>query len=104
MKKTLIAVAAAVACVIGLGVANEAKAGVVVRASVGKHYGHDRGPSYYRDHGVHYSGGYYFRGRNHDHWGHRVWDSHYHRYNYWEPNLRIYYYYDAGLGGYYPCR
>ena len=95
---------AGVASLVGLGV-GEAKADVVVRKTTTTvRYGHDRGPNYYRDHGTHYNGGYYFAGRHHDHWGYRVWDSRYNRYHYWEPNLRIYYYYDVNLGGYYPCR
>lgn len=48
---------------------------------------------YYEDHGVRFRGGYYFKGRGHDHWAHRVWSPVYRRYHYYEPDLRCYYYY-----------
>jgi hypothetical protein len=104
MNKMLFGLAAGVACLVGLGMAGEANAAPVFRktTTVVKTF-HDRGPLYYRDHGVKYSGGYYFAGRDHDHWGHRVWDARHHRWQYWEPNLRVYYYYDGVRGGYYPC-
>jgi hypothetical protein len=94
MKKVLFGVVVGVACLLGLGAANEARADVVIRAAV---------RPYHLTYGVRFGGGYYFAGRNHSHWGHRAWDARYHRYVYWEPSLRIYYYYDAGRGGYYPC-
>lgn len=58
---------------------------------------------YYRTYGVKYSKGFYFTGRNHNHWGHRKWDSYRRTYVYWEPTLQVYYYYDEVQGGYYPC-
>jgi len=95
MRKTILGLAIAMACVLGLGMASEAQAGVVVKKTVSR--------TYYREHDVRYNGGYYFRGREHYHWGYRVWNERYHRYHYWEPNLRVFYFYDDVRGGYYPC-
>lgn len=99
MKKFMIGVAASLACLVGLGMVSEAKAhdrGSRARAGYGR--------PYYQDYGVRHGDAYYFQGRKHRHWDHRVWDSHHHRYQYWEPSLRAYYYYDGPRGGYYPCR
>jgi hypothetical protein len=97
MNKALF-VAAAVACLVGLA-AGESKAGVIVKATTVV-----TAKPYYQVHGVAFKGGYYFPGRHHEHWGHRVWDNYYHRWQYWEPSLRVYFYYDATRAGYYPCR
>ena len=40
---------------------------------------------YYRDHGVRFSGGYYFAGRNHHHWSYKVWDARCRCYHYYDP-------------------
>ena len=95
MRKTILGLAIAMACVLGLGMASEAQAGVVVKKTVSR--------GYYREHGTRYNGGWYFRGREHNHWSYRVWNTRYHRYHYYEPTLRIYYYYDDVRSGYYPC-
>src|SRR5829696_5559496 len=102
MQKMLFGLAAGVACLAGLAVAGEAQAGTVYKKTtvVKKHYGHDRGSHYYRDHGTRYGNSYYFKGRHHDHWGSRRWSSRYNRYEYYEPTLRTYYYYDGGREGY----
>jgi hypothetical protein len=97
MNKTLFALVAGVACLVGLGMASEANAGVVVKTNVVV------GRPYYQTHAVRFSGGYYFAGYNHHHWGHRNWDARRGCYVYWEPSLRIYFYYDNARGGYYPC-
>src|SRR5262245_57986704 len=90
------------ACLIGLATAGAADAAVVVKKSVTvSHRGHSHG--YHRTHGVRYSGGYYYSGRHHKHWGHKVWDVRYGRCHYWEPTLRVYYYYSPGYDAYYPC-
>jgi hypothetical protein len=61
------------------------------------------GRPYYVTHGVRYAGGYYFRGHGHHHWGRRVWSPVYHRYQYYEPALGVWYFYDPVRVGYYPC-
>jgi hypothetical protein len=105
MSKIMFGVVAGVASLVGLLGAGEAEAGVVVRQRTTTVTTTTTTRAYYQSHGVRYGngGGYYFPGQSHNHWGHRVWDSHYGRYHYWEPNLRIYYFYDSGRGGYYPC-
>src|SRR5262249_30870595 len=97
MNKTLFGVAAGLACLVGLGMASEADAGVVVKTTVVTNR------PYYQTHAVRFSGGYCFAGHNHHHWGHRVWDADRRCYVYWEPSLRVYFYYDNVRGGYYPC-
>jgi len=57
---------------------------------------------YYRDHGVRFSGGYYFVGRQHHHWSYKVWDARCHCYHYYDPDLRCFYYWNTGRGCYYP--
>ena len=54
------------------------------------------------DHGVRFSGGYYYRGQDHNHWERRVWDAHYGRYQYYDSYYHCYYYWDAPSGCYYP--
>ena len=51
MNKTLFGVAAAVACLVGLGMASEADAGVVVKTTVVTNR------PYYQTHAVKFSGG-----------------------------------------------
>jgi hypothetical protein len=65
-------------------------------------HGHHHEAGYYRSHGVRFRGGYYYLGRHHDHWTRRVWDARYHRYEYWDPNLQVYYYWYAPGNCYYP--
>jgi hypothetical protein len=59
--------------------------------------------SYYQSHGVKFSGGFYFKGKHHNHWGHRKWDGYRRCYVYWEPTLLVYYYYNESQDAYYPC-
>jgi hypothetical protein len=84
-------------CLMGVWAASGVDAGVVLRSAA-----EVTARPYHLTYGIKFSGGFYFSGQHHNHWGHRVWDNHYHRYHYWEPNLRVYYFYDAGRGGYYP--
>ena len=58
--------------------------------------------NYHRDHGVRYRDGYYYRGRQHDHWARRVWDARHRRYHYWDAGLRCYYHWCPDRRGYYP--
>jgi hypothetical protein len=95
MNKVLFGLAAGVACLV---VAGEADAAVVVKQRtvvVGR--------PYYQSYGVRHGSSYHFSGRHHRHWGHRTWDSRHRRYHYYEPSLRVYFYYDNVRGGYYPC-
>ena len=82
-------------CVLGLFAATPAQAAPI--------HGPTHGHAYYHTHGVRFSGGYYYHGYNHSHWGHRTWDPVYRRYNYWDPSLRVYFYWCPVRGGYYPC-
>ena len=70
----------------------------------GHHGGGHGGVSkpYYHDHGVHFSGGYYYRGIDHHHWKRRVWDTHYCRWQYYDTDCGCYYYWDAARDCYYP--
>jgi hypothetical protein len=61
------------------------------------------GRSYHQSHGFKFSGGFYFKGKHHNHWGHRKWDSYRRCYVYWEPTLLVYYYYNESQDAYYPC-
>src|SRR5262245_24934281 len=58
--------------------------------------------AYYRDHGVRFSGGYYYRGHDHHHWTRRAWDPVHRRWHYWDPNLNVYFYWYAPGNCYYP--
>ena len=58
--------------------------------------------AYHVTHGVRFSGGYYYRGRDHHHWTRRAWDPVHRRWNYWDPNLNVYYYWYAPGNCYYP--
>ena len=61
------------------------------------------GASYYSDYGTRFSGGYYYRGQDHHHWDYRVWNTRYNRYQYYDPTLRCYYYWNPVAVAYYPC-
>jgi hypothetical protein len=37
------------------------------------------------------------------HWGARVWSPVYHRYQYFDPRVQVYYYFDDSCGAYVPC-
>jgi hypothetical protein len=98
----MIGAAAAVLGVVGLA-ATPASADA-------KEHGHGRGRyhheehrhAYYREHGVHFSGGWYFRGRDHHHWERRVWNQRCHRWEYWEPDLCVWYFWSPGDCCFYP--
>ena len=103
MGKYLMAAALAVA---GLAATNVAQAQVAVRAGpVGVRVS-DRRPvhrPYYAVHGRHHHrGGYFYAGRSHAHWSHRVWDARFRRYHYFDPGLRAYFFFDPALNGFYP--
>jgi hypothetical protein len=57
---------------------------------------------YYHNHASHFSGGWYYRGRDHHHWSRTVWDARYHRYNYYDPGLQSYFYWSPAANCYYP--
>jgi hypothetical protein len=82
----------------GLAMTGEAKAhGPIHGGPVGV------GPSYHLRYGVPYTGGrYYYTGRHHAHWGHRVWSPRLSRYHYWDPYIRSYYYWHAPRACYLP--
>jgi hypothetical protein len=60
------------------------------------------GKAYHLDYGVHFRGGYYYRGHDHHHWAYRVWDPVCSRYQYWDPYVRVFYYWDPCRDCYYP--
>jgi hypothetical protein len=96
MRNVLLSMAAGV---VGLALAGTANAQPVV---VGGHPPAVGVRAYYRDHGVRFSGGYYYVGRDDHHWTRRVWDPVHHRYHYYDPYLRVYYYWDPARQCYYP--
>jgi hypothetical protein len=57
---------------------------------------------YYADFGHRFNGGWYFEGRNHDHWAYRTWDEGRGRYHYYDSDLRTYFFWHEGHGRYYP--
>jgi len=58
--------------------------------------------AYHQTHGVRTARGWHFPGRHHHHWSHRVWNERFRRYHYFEPTLRVFYYYDPQQDGFYP--
>ncbi len=58
---------------------------------------------YYLENGRPWHGSYYFPGREHHHWAYQVWYPAGNCYHYWDADLGRFFYYDTGLGGYYPC-
>ena len=96
MRRILIGLTASALSVVGL-------MGSAGTASAHESRGHAaRAHAYYHDHGRRFSGGYYYVGRDHPHWGRCVWDVTCHRYNYWDPYLGIWYYWYAPGGCWYP--
>ena len=87
MRRALLAVAG---CVLALSLTGAARA---------HDYGHYRPAPHHSAHGVRFAGGYCYTRYEHPHWGGRVWDAHYHRYHYYDPYLRVYYYWDPRPGG-----
>ena len=73
-------------------------------AHAGGYHGHSvgHGRPYYATAGVRFSGGYYYKGQSHSHWGPRVWNARYNRYHYWDPNLSCYYYWSPAQSCYFP--
>jgi hypothetical protein len=53
-------------------------------------------------HGVRFAGGVYYRGLEHRHWDHCIWDARLARYHYWDPFLSCYYFYCPIRAGFYP--
>jgi hypothetical protein len=90
MKRFILGVAAVLALVVG---AAPAQAGHF-RVRVTRHY--------YRTSGVRFAGGYYYAGSGHRHWTRTVYSRQYGRTVYWDPGLRLWYYWDGGAGRYYP--
>jgi hypothetical protein len=97
MRKLLFALGA---CALSLGLAGSAQAHggsrVVTRERV------TVSKTYYKSHARTFSGGYYYAGYRHPHWGGRVWCAEYRRYNYWDPSLRCYFYWCAPAQCWYP--
>jgi hypothetical protein len=58
--------------------------------------------SYHEEHGYRFSGGYYYRGYEHNHWTYRYWYSHYGCYTYYCPSTYCWYYYYPQHNCYYP--
>jgi len=71
------------------------------------HYGHGSygRPSYVNyhvNHGVRFSGGYYYRGRSHYHWSYQRFDARYGCTCYFDPCCSTWYYWCQPAGCYYP--
>lgn len=93
----------AAALVLGLSFSGAAQAHGPNRPGPYRPQGSFYGPRpYYAQYGTRYNGGYYYRGQNHDHWGHRVWNARYGRHHYWDPHLRCNYYWSAPRNCYLP--
>jgi hypothetical protein len=97
MKQIFLALAAGV---MGLSLAGTADAAPHRGGSHGR--GHVVTRSYHHGHGVRFSGGHYYRGRNHHFWSRRAWDPVHRRYQYWNPHYRVYYYWYSPGNCYYP--
>ncbi len=96
MRRILLSVAAAV---LSLSLT------AAVEAAPPRHGSSHSGSSheYYRSHGSKLkNGGYYYRGKDHDHWSYRHWDKHYGCYCYYDSGLSCYYYWCEPDGCYYP--
>ncbi len=83
--------------------------GMTVTGSANAYDSHHGGPvhghvgaAYHPDHGVHFAGGYFYRGHDNHHWDRTVWDAHYGRYQYYDTGYQCWYYWDAGRDCYYP--
>jgi hypothetical protein len=57
---------------------------------------------YYVEFGRRFSGGWYFEGRNDDHFAYRMWDDGRGRYHYYDSDLRSFFFWHEGHGRYYP--
>src|SRR5262245_52367533 len=55
---------------------------------------------YHLKNGVRFKGGFYFSGRNHFHFSHRVWSPTFRRFHYFDPFLQVYYFFDPITGRY----
>jgi hypothetical protein len=101
MRRVLLGLAA---CALGLGLSGTAQArehGRPARGHEVRVVRHEARP-YYRDHGHAFRGGYYYAGHQHPHWGYKVWDARYNRYNYWDADLHCFYYWYAPGSCWYP--
>ncbi len=66
------------------------------------HYVRPKVHNYHLQHGHSFSHGYYYIGPNHYHWSHHYWDNRYGCYLYYDPGLRMYYYWHAPHYCFYP--
>ena len=87
MRRVLLGV---VACALALGLATSAQAHPVRGPAPHRHVGYR---PYYRDHGVRFKGGYYYRTYEHPVWCGRRWDPGLRCYVYLDPCLNVWYYY-----------
>jgi len=58
--------------------------------------------AYHLTHGIHFAHGYYFHGRNDNHWAFHRWDARYGCDLYWDPGLACWYYWCQPDDCYYP--
>jgi hypothetical protein len=58
--------------------------------------------SYHLSRATRFAGGYYYAGRHHNHWSRTVYSRVYNRTVYLDPGLRLWYFWDAARGRYYP--
>jgi hypothetical protein len=108
MRKIVLSIAAGIMCLGLTSAAADARdvhhgRPVAVRGHVvaPNHVVHT-GPAYFHDHAVRFSGGYYYRGFDHNHWARRVWDPVHRRYQFWDSGLNTYFYWYAPGNCYYP--
>lgn len=70
-----------------------------------KPYLHSMGKSnarYYVQHGHRFKYGYWYSGYVHPHWSYHVWDSRYGCFLYYDPGVKVYYYWNPVHYRYYP--
>jgi hypothetical protein len=63
---------------------------------------HDNRSNYHWTNAKKFEHGYYYPGKNHNHWSYRCWDKRYGCYLYYDPGLCCYYYYCVPDSCYYP--
>jgi hypothetical protein len=60
------------------------------------------GSNYNLKYGTKFDHGYYYQGRDHNHWSYRCWSPQYGCYCYWDPCCREYYYWCQPRSCFYP--
>lgn len=59
-------------------------------------------PGYHHKHSHKFRHGHYYHGHRHHHWSHHYWDHRYSTYLYYDPGIKVYYYWYPAHYRYYP--